>query len=261
MAKHVKPTQEELKAQEETAIEEAEKLKDAPEEEPEEEVVEEETPTEEELEPEEEPEEEEAVPSKEIYKKKFSESSRENQRINAKNRVINKAIADASEVEEPTDDELVKEYSDWDMMSDVEKHFAKETVISRRWRNTIAEAKEQATKIERWNESVDEFIDEPKTLIKYPALEGKTAEFREFALTESNNNVPFNILTSAFLHDNQTKQVKNKGRMFEKGSGGGNEKPKFNKGTITLEEARKLRENDYNEYKRILIAGKIEQDF
>ena len=172
MPTHKKPTKEELKAQEEAVIAEAEKLKDIPEEEEEPEVKEDETPevvtppVEEEQEEEEiapETPEEEAEPSKELYKKKFSASSRENQKIAAKNRVINKALADAEDVPEPTEEELLAEFPDWDIMSDVEKSLAKETVISRNWRSVISKAREQATKIEKWNESVEEFVNDPKT--------------------------------------------------------------------------------------------------
>lgn len=260
---HVKPTEEELKAKQEEAIKEAEKLEaEKKEEEPEEEEPE--TPEEPEPKKEEEQEEEpQADPSEEAktrLKKKLSASARENQKIYAKNRVINKALIEADETPEPTEEELQKEFTDWDVMSDTERTFAKETVISRSWRKKISEAKEQATKIEKWNELVTEFIEDPKVLVDNPALEGKTSEFREFATQEANNNVPMNILISAFLHDHSTKQKKNKGKMFERGSGGSKEKPQAKSGMITLDQARKLRETDYNKYKEYLMAGKIELD-
>jgi hypothetical protein len=269
MAKqHVKPTQEELKSQEEAAIKAAEELKDKPEEpeEPEEadatnpsqEASAIETPKEE---PKEQPKEEpQADPSKEMYKKKFSASSKENQKIYAKNRVINKALMEAEDIPEPTEEELVKEFPDWDIMSDVEKTLAKETVVSRNWRKTIATAKEQATKIEKWNEAVDVFIDDPKTLLDNPDLEGKTDEFKEFATQEANNSVPFKILVSAFLHDQSTTKKPNKGKMFETGTGGSNEKPQPKSDKLTLDESRKLRETDYTKWKEKLMAGKIESD-
>jgi len=265
---HEKPTQEELKAQELAAIEVAEELEKNP---PEEEPEESEPIPESELEiPEEEPEEEQAEPSKEekevlrkkleAEKKKSSASARENQKIYAKNRVINKALTDADDLPDPTEEELTKEYPDWDVMSDIEKTLAKETAISRNWRKVISDAKEQATKIEKWNESVDEFIDDPITLNNNPGLEGKTDEFRTFATQEINNSVPFNILVSAFLYENGKGKSSNKGRMFERGSGGPNDKPQPRTGKITLEEARKLRETNYNLWKDKLNAGLIESD-
>lgn len=275
---HQKPTKEELKAKEEEAIAEAEKIEKEglppeedeeeptpdpePEQDPEPEPKEEEPEEETEEEPkEEEKKEPQADPSKELYKKKFSESSKENQKIYAKNRLINKAIADAKDVPEPTQEELEAEFTDWELMSDVEKVFAKETVISRNWRQTIAKAQEQATKIEKWNESVDEFTTNPSTLTDNPDLEGKTEEFQDFAKQESNNSVPFNILVAAFLHESSKTKPTNKGRMFERAKGGSNEKPLPKKNTLTLEEGRVLRETNYDLWKEKLKAGLIVADF
>jgi len=265
MPNHKQPTKEELEAKVKEATEIPEEEINKPTEEEEDENPEVVTPPAEEAEeeeptPDEEKEEEQAEPSKEIYKKKFSASSRENQRISAKNRVINQALIQADDIPEPTEEELTKEYPDWDVMSEVEKSLAKETVISRNWRKVISEAKNQATKIEKWNESVDTFVDDPSTLIDNPSLEGKIEEFKEFATIEENNSVPFKILVSAFLHDQTTKKPNNKGRMFERGSGGPNEKPTLKKDTITLDEARKLRVTDYNKWKEYNQAGKIEMD-
>ena len=157
MAKHKKPTKEELDSKIQEAIETP--VEEAPVEEPVEEVVEE-TPeekpfiipkvVEEEKVPEPEPVEEpelEVEPSAEVKEKlrveleekkqKLSASARENQKIYAKNRVINKALVEAEDIEEPTQEELQKEYRDWDVMSDFEKEIARETIISKRWRETI----------------------------------------------------------------------------------------------------------------------------
>lgn len=265
MAVHQKPTQEELKEQERLAIEEVERIEagGTPEEEPE-------PAPDPEPEPIPDPEEEQAAPSEEEQKeidrlkKENSASSRENQKIYAKNRVINQALIDADEIPEPTEEELTKEFSEWDVMSDTEKTFARETVISRNWREKISQAKEQATKIEKWNESVLAFVEDPKTLADNPELEGKTEEFQTFATEETNNSVPFKILISAFLHNESTGKKPNKGRMFEVGSGGPNDKPQPKTGKITLEEARNLREStvpgSYEKYKELLKTGKIELD-
>lgn len=254
---HTKPSKEELEAQEKAAIEEAERLaKEEAEGKPEESEEIEQKKTQEEPE-----ENTEADPSEEVkqqLKQKLSASARENQRIYAKNRVINKALADAEDVPEPTEQELVSEFKDWELMSDVEKSLAKETVISRRWRQTIAQAKEQATKIEKWNESVEEFVSDPQTFIDNPELEGKADDFREFATADTNNSVPMNILVSAFLHEQSSGKTPNKGSMFESGSGGPNEKPTPKSDKLSLEEARKLRETDYTKYKEYLSAGKID---
>lgn len=275
MANHVKPTPEELKAQEEAAIAEAEKIEaegiPQEEEETQEESAEaaetdsppQDASAEDETQEEvvEEPEkEEQADPSKELFKKKFKESSKENQKIYAKNRLINKALVEAEDVEDPTEDDLNTLYPDYDLASDIEKTLIKETEITKRFRQTIAKAKDQATKIEKWNDGVDEYVTDPKTLIDNPGLEGKTEEFSDYAKKEEHNSVPFNILTSAFLFDQSKGKPVNKGRMFERGTGGPNDKPVVKTDKITLEQARSLRESDYSKYREYLMAGKIENN-
>lgn len=268
---HVKPTKEELEAQVKLDIEEAEKLSKEtpkPEEEPEVPVVPEvevpETPPVVEVE-EEEVEEKKPEP-KEIAEEKTTRlekenkaSSREAQKIYAKNRVMNQAVIDAELIPEPTEEELQTEYKDWEVMSDIERTLAKETVITKKWRAKIKEAGDQATKIEKWNESVDAFIGDPIVITANPALEGKQEAFAEFASKQENNSVPFKILISAFLFEESTKKG-HKGQMFPTGSGGPNEKPTPKSDKLTIEEGRALRETDYGAWKEKLKAGKLSTD-
>jgi len=215
--------------------------------------------------------EEEAEPSEEIKEKlkveleeknkKLSASARENQKIYAKNRVITKALVDADDVQDPTEDELKAEYDEWDVMSNTERKFAKDAIINRKWRETIRQAKDQATKIEKWNDSVEAYISDPKTLSDNPELEGKEESFVAFATTEENNSVPFKLLVSAFLHDHQGKTINNKGSMFETGTGGPNVKPIPVSNKLSLDESRKLRETDYNKWKEYVKENRIETEF
>lgn len=259
-----KPTEEELKQKEEEAKKIADELEDRqqiPQDEEENEPEKVEDEQEEEVEPSKEEAEEDADPSKEYFKKEVSASSRENQRIYAKNRVLNKALVEAEEIPEPTEEEMKSIYrDDWDLMSDIDKDLAKETIISKKWRSKISEASNQANKIEKWYEQIDTFIDDPKTLIDNPELEGKTEEFREFANNPENNSVPFKTLIGAFMYENSKNQKSNKGGMFIRSKGGSNEKPQPKSDKISLDDARKLRETNYSKYKELLIAGKIESD-
>jgi len=264
MAKHKKPTTEEL----EENLKKIQSELDTPEEEKEEEAVPEKEEEKEEepkagAEPEEEEEKEEEEPEKEPepspdYKKKFSESSKEAQKIYAKNRKLDQAIDQANEIPDPTEDELKDEYSDWDIMSDSERRLSKEALISKRFRELIIKAREEAKKIEKWNEEVVKFADNPKTLITYPELEGKTDDFTEFATNEKHNSVPFNLLVSAFLYEKQKSNKPKKGKMFETGTGGPNQRPKPPSDKISIDQARQLMKTDYKKYKEYLLAGKID---
>lgn len=256
--KHIKPTPEELQANIDKSLAEAEALKDEPkivEPEPEPEP----TPI---PEPEPEPEvkvEPEPEPEPEVdLKKKLSASARENQKILAKNRKLNQAIDESNDIPEPTEEELIKEYPDWEIMSDTEKKLVTEAIISKKFRQRIVQAREEGKKIEKWNEEVDKFVEDPQALIDNPELEGKTEEFKVFATEESNNSVPFKILIGAFLHQNQTAKSKNKGQMFPTGSGGPNDRPQPKSDKLTVDQAAQLRKTDYAKFKEYLKAGKID---
>lgn len=263
---HQKPTTEELQNGINSAIEEIEKPEEKPTETKEEEVIEkpktEEKPEEkkEEVVVEKKEEKSEEKPTQEEidYKKKFTESSREAQKIHAKNRKLNQAFDEANEMPEPTEEELMREFDGFDVMSDTEKKLAKESLISKRFREKIAKAREEGKRIEKWNEQVDEFVGDPKTLVDNPELEGKVDEFKLFATEESNNSVPFKVLVAAFLHEQErAKKPKQKGQMFETGTGGPNTNDTQKK-KLSLEEGQKLMETNYDEYKRQLRAGNIE---
>lgn len=192
------------------------------------------------------------------YKKKFSESSREAQKLSAKNRIRESAYREASELPEPTDEELGQEYSDWDTMTDSEKRINKELLINKRFRERIGQGNEAAKKVEQWEQKVDEYIDDPETLVKIPELEGKQDQFAEFAKDEENNSVPFKTLVAAFLHEvEKNKPPKKKGQMFPKGSGGPNDKPVRKDGKLTVDESRILQKTNYKKYTQMLKEGKI----
>lgn len=272
-----KPTPEELQASIDDAIALEAELNANPNPEPEDpEPIDPETPQDPEPDPEkpnddeppvlpEDKEEEDTPPDDnpdDELKKKLSASARENQKIYAKNRVINQALVDADSIPAPTDEEMKAKYGDqWDLYSDAEKEEKVEIVLTKKWREKIKDASDQASKIEKWNESVDQFVDDPQTLVDMPDLEGKTDDFKEYASNPENNSVPFKLLVSAFLHDVQTKRAVNKGKMFIRAKGGSNQKPQAPQGeTFTLEQSRILRETDYPTWKEKLMEGKIKTD-
>lgn len=272
MANHIKPTKEELEkgiqeatekgAEPDVEVPEIEETPETPEEKDGEENVEEEVELENEEEVEEAQGEDEAEDEREDapdYKEKFKQSSREAQKIHAKNRKLSQAIDEASEIPEPSDEEMAQEYQDWDAMSNFEQKLAKEAVVSKKWREKIANAQEETKKIEKWGEDVDNFIEDPQTLIDNPDLEGKQDEFRLFANQDTNNSVPFKILVAAFLHEQGKGKKPNKGKQMETPKGGGGQKPVRNT-KLTLEQANQLMKTNYTKYKQYLRDGKIEMD-
>jgi|TARA_Y100000034_G_scaffold19875_1_gene22601 hypothetical protein len=294
MSKHKKPTREELKENIKKAQEDLEEMKDDPKAHEEESDLDNPEPTPSEPDPtpsepvtdEDEDEdtgedtdedkdddsdddssedpEPEPTPSPEIdYKKKFTESTREAQILHSKNKKLNEAMQKAGEVAEPTDEDLQVAYPklDIEIMDESEKQLFKDNLMNKQRFELITEATKVTKKVEEWYSKVDKHLADPETLVKNPGLEGREAEFKVFATKPTRRGVEFEDLTKAFLYDIESKpKPKKKGKMFEEGSGGSNEKPNPKGDKITADQARKLRETNYNEYKRLLVAGKIKTD-
>ena len=268
MTKHVKPTTEELeaqalaKAEEAEAIAKAEAEKNKPPENQNEGETDEERVAREQAEAkakEEVDAKAEAEKNKETpdYKKKFIENQREAIILASKNKKLNEAIDNASKIAEPTKEELVAEYPEWEDMSTTEQRLAKDTLISKRRFSLIQDANKESHDIEAWNIKVDEYLIDPQTLIANPELEGKTEDFRLFAMKQSRRGIPFEDLVKAFLYD-ESKIPKKTGKMIEEGAGGDNHKPKPVSDKISLEQARILRVTDYKKYSELLRDGRIE---
>ena len=259
MTKHVKPTTEELEANAQKAAEELEAM-DKGEEKKEEETPEEKPQEKPEVKEEKKVEVKEEIKEEPDYKKKFIDSSRESIILHEKNKKTNEAIEKAMQASEPTDEELVKKYPDWEMMSEFEKKMAKDSEINSRRFSALGDITKENKNVEGWNKKVDDFVEDPKVLIDNPDLEGKQDEFRLFATKPTRRNVDFDTLTKAFLYEESLSKPKNKGKMFEVGSGGPDDKGKPKSDKISIDEARQLRNTDYNKYKSLLKAGKIDTE-
>lgn len=276
MTNHIKPTTEELEANSQALAKEAEELMleekgnkgradtEKDENEAEEKVVFESEPEKKEKAPEVEKKEEQKEIKPEVeeedYKTKFIHSTKEAQMLFSKNKKLQEAFNKASKVEPPTEEELQKEYSDWDIMSDLEKKLAKDNLINRKRFEAIEQFNIENQQMNVWEEKVNDFITDPNTLVKYQSLEGREEEFKLFASKDSRRGNDFDDIVSAFLYKiDQVKPVKKKGKMMESGTGGASKKAEPVKKTLSIEEGRELRKRDYSKWKEMLKAGKIDQ--
>lgn len=263
MAKHKKPTNEELEENIKKSVEQVEAEapeEDTPVEGPDDSVdkdkIQEESPVEETP-----PQEEEPEPTPEPiidYKKKYTESKREALVIQSRNKKLSEAVDQASQIDNPTEEEMTVEFPDWDVMNETERRLATDNVINKRRFEAIHKASQEGKDITDWNDKVDKYIDDPKTLIANPSLEGKTDDFKIFASKPTRRGIDFTDLVSAFLYEMEKVTKPSKGKMFETGSGGPNTSPKPKSDKITLSEARVLMKTDYKKYKEYLTEGKID---
>lgn len=241
---HKKPTKEELEEGMQKALDESETSD-----------VEEETKEEIEDEPEEAP----VAPQEEPeYKEKFVNQAKENIILHTQNKKMNEALNEAMSQQEVTEDELKANYSDWDVMSDFEKQMAKESLINSKRFGALEKITKENEGLEKWQKQVDEKLEDPATFTNHPKLEGREDEFKLFSLKKTRRNMEFDDLAKAFLYDLEEKApARSKGQMFETGTGGPSDKPKV-KTKLTIDEAQRLRETNYNEWKKQLKSGNIE---
>ena len=192
------------------------------------------------------------------YKKRYSDSTREAQSLHKKNKKINEAIDEAGKLPDPTEEELKAEYTDWDVMSDTERKLAKDSFTSMKRFAHIHKITEEFRSMDAWANKVDAFINDPASLKDYPALEGNEKEFKTYATDrESRQGADFEDLVGSFVFSTKATVKPKKGKMFETGTGGPPSKPKPKK--ISFEDAALIKKNDYNKWKRLLKAGKLEQ--
>ena len=270
MTNHVKPTKKELEETAKKAAEEAEKLENASpsptQAEPTPTVSVSPSPTPADISPSvsvspsPSPEPPSPSPSPEPYKKKFIASSKEALVLHGKQKKMNEAIDEAANLPDPTEEEMRKEYPQWDDMDDASRKTATITVKNSRSLEIIKAARAESKNFEAWAEKVETFIKDPKTLVANPDLEGKTDEFGIFATQPTRVGVDFDILVSAFLHDATRNMKPKKKEMFPTGENRSNVKPKPKTDKISVEEGARLRKTNYPKYRELLKAGKIETE-
>lgn len=209
----------------------------------------------------------EPEPSKEIIKdmlkrekEKGVASQQESLVLYSKNKKTNEALEEAMLIPDPTEEEMITEWPDWEMMSDFEKKMAKESTVNKRRMGKINEIVKDNKSLTAWQGKVDTFLGDPETLTKNPKLEGKAADFKLFATKPTRRGVDLQDLVSAFLFEEGSSMLnkKTKRAMFESGSGGPSEKPKPKSGKISIEQAAELRKTNYPKYKEYVTAGKID---
>lgn len=270
---HRKPTQEELEASIKKTTEELEEMKDTPSPSPTEptpspaEEIPSPSPSPEVPSPSPSPEKlpEEPTPSKEVIrdvakrtKEKEIASAQEARVLHARNKKISEGLEEVRKTPEPTEEEMKAEYSDWDVMSDFEKKQAKGLLLANRRFSALDEMARGFRDSEKHQKKVDDFLADPKTLIKYPDLEGRESEFKFFATKPTRRGVDFADLVPAFLYGlkEAKKKEKKKGAMFPTGTGGP-AGPAKDAGKLSIDEAIELKKTDYPKYKKLLLAGKI----
>lgn len=168
------------------------------------------------------------------YEKKFSESTREAQRLLEENKSLNAKIGDLeAKLAQPAPDEG----SDYQYLTEAEKRMYRE----------LEELKAKHAAIEAKQAKEDELS---KAIGEFAELNGREKEFRTYCEGKSGD---YSILAKAFLFENK-QTPKRKG--LEKPSGGDKSAPASEE--ITAEKLAQIRQNDEKLYEKLVKEGRVD---
>lgn len=200
------------------------------------------------------------------FEKRYKDSSREAHILAEGKQKLEEEIDEAQNIPTPTEDELredlKKDGIELDDLSAFEKKLAIESLHQKNINNKVKEirnrTKADEERVEQRTNEVETFAIHPDTLKRFPKLEGKQDDFIAYATKPSRLVLDLEDLAKLFIID-LPEPKKNKGKMFEIGTGGPNDKPKQRTGIITDPDiAETLRQNDFKKYTNLLKAGKIQ---
>lgn len=197
--------------------------------------------------------------SPEETRQKLIDSSREAQILYARNKQVQDAIVSANNIPAPTDDEMRKEFGNWDSLDDFSKRMARDNITNSRRLSAVTAVTQDFKDQDAWMDKVDAFVDNPETITKTPELDGLEDEFKKFATLPTRRGSNFSDLVGAFLYERDTVKKntpKKKGKMFPDGSGGVKVDKKPSK--MSASDAAVLRKTNYPKFVQMLKAGKID---
>jgi hypothetical protein len=187
------------------------------------------------------------------YEKKFADSTRENQLLQA--RLAEQARVQQELTKEPTDSELRTAFPSWELMSDTEKELARRTVRAEHIGGNAAQLAQDIQADRSWNTSVE------LVLASNTALQGKEQAFRQYASKPQYKNIPMEVLVDAFLQKSGSAPaapVTTPKPGLETGNGGPRtpDKPK----QISAPELSALRKSDEKAYMAYVRTHDIDVD-
>ena len=185
------------------------------------------------------------------YQQKFSESTRENQVLGAKNKHLEQRIGELTN--EPTESELRAAFPDWDLMSPTEQSANKRALVADRKANRALEIAQGIQAQKEFDTSIE------MAITSHSDLKGREQAFREFVSKPTRRGVPMDDLVKAFLYEAGVTTAPSPtppAPGLEPGSGGPKqtEKPK----TLSGDELANLRKTNYPAYLEYIKTHPIE---
>jgi hypothetical protein len=197
------------------------------------------------------------------YKEKYSASSREATALHFKNKKMADTIEEASNLPEPTLEELKKyareQGTDYDEIDTFSQNILKKTLISERRFEMIRETSIDNKRLDEWADKVDTFANSPEVIAKYPSIQDNEVEFKKYCMKESRRGMDMDDLVASFMFKSQdastpTPRPVKKESILLTSSGGNNAPAKPT--TMTAEELRIIRNRNPRRYEQLVKSGK-----
>lgn len=196
------------------------------------------------------------------WKKKFQESSRENQLERERREQAEKRAEELAKPKEITDDLMKQKYPDWENYDEAVKSALKGQARMEQELNTLKQSQSEYHNERKWQSQVDSFLDENSETERYDIKDREG--FKKFCNKPRNKGIDLEVLANAFLYEvgsttmPEPEKKPKKGSMLEDGSGqGATGKHSTDKKKYTAEDAKRLRENNPREYERLVRNGTI----
>lgn len=192
------------------------------------------------------------------YKEKFKNSSRESLNNFFKYKKITDTIDEASNLPEPTEEDLVAytrvQGAEYGELDEFTKNIVKKTYINEQKMDRVAQVAKESKEIDKWVEHVESFLEADETLNQYPSLENKADDFRSYCLKAGRRGMDLNDLVASYLYNlGRSNKKKSQSLFLSQGNGRNREiKPVG----MTGVDLATVRTADPKEYRRLVKAGK-----
>ena len=196
---------------------------------------------------------------KDEEEQRYREQRNESVLLNQRNESLISNIDKASQLPEPTQEELEAfvraRGATWEELTPFEQNMAKESLMDKRKFDTVYEGIRDIKQIDEWAKKVKGFTDDNQTKQTFKGLIGKEDAFMSFALQPTHRGIAFETLVPAFLFSASSRTPLKRSLLNTQGGGTAPEPPK--KGLDDADEVAKLRQSNPKEYARKLKSGEI----
>ncbi len=190
------------------------------------------------------------------YKKRYSDSSRENQVLQLRLKKQQEDLEAIKNTPEPTEDQCKAEYGDeWEDMSPAMQKIAKKNFHSELKDKALEKINTQQKEDESYREQVGVFAADPSTVKMFPELIGNESKFENWAMMPTRRGLDLEALATIFVTNMQRSSGDRKA-LFPRNK---TSLKKDNKPTnkMDAEKMKVLRTLSPREHQRMIRSGKL----